>query len=264
MAHQLVIVACCKNEAPFIKEWIEYHLLIGVEHFYIYDAATDNTKEVLAPYKDVVTYIEWKVKPAQVSAYHNFVFARRGMDASWAAFIDLDEYIVTKEPLWPTLVNYDKPKIAGIAVGWNIFGSSGHVTRPEGLIIENYTKRIDYTIHKERFTKGIVRPFRVSYVDDPHIFRPKTHTAMVREDFKEIKFGEHHHRGEEDFPVDKIVINHYFCKCFDDFQSKIARRGPDGGGRFFEEFEICNRTANAVEDLAIQKHLPGLKMRLGG
>ena len=32
----LSIVAISKNEAPYIKEWIEYHKLVGVERFYFY------------------------------------------------------------------------------------------------------------------------------------------------------------------------------------------------------------------------------------
>ncbi|ELV04510.1 glycosyltransferase family 92 protein [Brachyspira hampsonii] len=45
------ILATVKNEAPYIKEWIEYHRIIGAERFYIYDnESTDNLKEVLEPY----------------------------------------------------------------------------------------------------------------------------------------------------------------------------------------------------------------------
>ena len=39
------------NEAAYLEEWISYHLLINVDHFYVYnDESTDNTPEVLAPY----------------------------------------------------------------------------------------------------------------------------------------------------------------------------------------------------------------------
>lgn len=266
MVHNLVVVACCKNEGPFIKEWIEYHLIVGVEHFYIYDAGTDNTADVLEEYvkRGLVTYILWTNHPAQVYAYHNFVFQRLGMDASWAAFIDLDEYILPMkdERLADILVEYDRPDIAGIAIGWHIFGANGHIARPPGLITENYTKCVDYSLYPERFTKGIVRPFRVSYVDDPHIFRAKSRCQMVREDYKPIKFGEHHHRDGTNFPVSRLRINHYFCKCYNDFLGKIKRGGPDGGGRYLEEFANCNKTANSVTDTVIQKFVPELRRRM--
>lgn len=265
MAHQLVIVAVCKNEAPFIKEWMEYHLILGVEHFYIYDATTDNTKEILEPYiaAGYVTYIKWTIYPAQCPAYNDFIFGRLGMDAQWAAFIDLDEYIIAEGDFKLLLQEYDRSDIAGLQIGWSLFGSNGHITRPEGLITENYIKCVDCTKFPERYTKGVVRPFRVIYLDDPHVFRPKSFCRMVREDYKEVNFGNHWHR-EGDFPVKRFRINHYVTKCYDDFQGKIARGGPDGGKRKQEEFEAFNSTANGVVDLRIQKYVPELRRRMYG
>ena len=54
----LSITAVLQNEAPYIKEWIEYHRLVGVERFYIYDnESTDNVKEILKPYIDLENFI---------------------------------------------------------------------------------------------------------------------------------------------------------------------------------------------------------------
>ncbi len=40
-----------KNEGAYIKERIEYHKIVGVERFYLYDnGSTDETKKVLEPY----------------------------------------------------------------------------------------------------------------------------------------------------------------------------------------------------------------------
>ncbi|MDR0485482.1 MAG: glycosyltransferase family 2 protein, partial [Elusimicrobiota bacterium] len=47
----LSVLAIAKNEAPYLKEWIEYHRALGVEKFYIYDNnSSDNTFEILKPY----------------------------------------------------------------------------------------------------------------------------------------------------------------------------------------------------------------------
>ena len=49
--YDLTITAIFKNEGHYLKEWLDYHLLAGVEHFYLYNNdSTDNYKEVLAPY----------------------------------------------------------------------------------------------------------------------------------------------------------------------------------------------------------------------
>src|SRR4029077_12293973 len=56
------ICAIFKNEAAYFREWLEYNLLIGVDHFYLYNnGSTDESASILEPYiqKGVVTLIDW-------------------------------------------------------------------------------------------------------------------------------------------------------------------------------------------------------------
>lgn len=65
--YALSVASIIKNE-PDILEWIEYHRLVGVEHFYIYDnESTDGLKEKLSKYIDagIVTYIYYPGKAMQ-------------------------------------------------------------------------------------------------------------------------------------------------------------------------------------------------------
>ena len=49
--YKLSVVAIMKNEGPYLREWIEYHKLVGVEKFYLYNnGSTDDTVEILSPY----------------------------------------------------------------------------------------------------------------------------------------------------------------------------------------------------------------------
>ena len=51
--YTVAVCAIFKNESVFLKEWLEYHLLIGVEHFYLYNNfSEDNYQDILAPYLD--------------------------------------------------------------------------------------------------------------------------------------------------------------------------------------------------------------------
>lgn len=44
--HEIAIVAIAKNEGLYLKEWIEYHKLVGVTKIYFYDnESEDNTKK---------------------------------------------------------------------------------------------------------------------------------------------------------------------------------------------------------------------------
>ena len=96
--HDLAIVAIMKCEGPYIKEWLDYHLLAGVDHFYIYDnESPDNQAEVVAPYvaAGLVDYIPAPGKTMQYVVY-NDAFKRFKFYCRYMAFIDGDEFIYPK------------------------------------------------------------------------------------------------------------------------------------------------------------------------
>ena len=96
--HDLAVVAILKDEGHYLKEWLDYHLLAGVEHFYLYDNdSSDNQAEVARPYVEagLVDYFFASGKAMQMLVYNDavkrFKFFNRYM-----AFIDLDEFISRK------------------------------------------------------------------------------------------------------------------------------------------------------------------------
>ena len=103
--YYLSVAACVKDEGRYLREWIEYHLWAGVEHFYIYDnGSTDNTREVLSSYieRGIVTYHYWVggcsrwEGSQQVKMYKDAV-ARYKYCTKWLALIDADEFIALSE-----------------------------------------------------------------------------------------------------------------------------------------------------------------------
>ncbi len=69
--HDLAVVAILKNEGPYLKEWLDYHLLAGVKHFYLYDnESPDNQAEVAKPYVEagLVDYFPYPGKAMQYAA----------------------------------------------------------------------------------------------------------------------------------------------------------------------------------------------------
>ena len=93
--HDLSIVAIMKCEGPYLKEWLDYHLLAGVDHFYIYDNdSPDNQAEVAAPYVEagIVDYIFVSGKAAQMFTYFASVKQFK-FQSRYLAIIDGDEFI---------------------------------------------------------------------------------------------------------------------------------------------------------------------------
>src|SRR3990167_8100270 len=111
--YQLCIGAMFRTEARWMKEWIEYHRIIGVEHFYLYsNDSADIFEEALAPYieQGIVDLVSWKRGEVQVIVsadqpdwyvYQGAAYAdcvKRALHKTkWLAIIDLDEFIVPEQ-----------------------------------------------------------------------------------------------------------------------------------------------------------------------
>ena len=94
----LAFVLIAKNEAPYIKEWLDFHIKQGVSHFIIYDnESTDNFREVLEPYikSGLVTYSVIRGRRRQHDAYNKAVHDFR-QKFRYMAFIDADEFMFVR------------------------------------------------------------------------------------------------------------------------------------------------------------------------
>lgn len=252
----LSLCAIIKNEAPYLVEWIEYHRMMGVELFYLYDNnSTDNTQEILAPYikNNIVRYKPWhSYQPGQMPAY-NDCLQNNKEESFWIGFVDLDEFIVpVKNNSIPELLK-DFEEYGGLGINWILYGSSGHKTKPEGLIIENYTYRSNDDFDPNRHIKSIVNPRKVKSCANPHFFIYTDSNYAVTENKEKIDgpFSAKNSMG-------KIRINHYFTRSKDEFIKKIERgRADNEKKRPLTEFEEYDR--NEVYDSIMVTHVEKLK-----
>ena len=90
------ISSTMKNEGQYLEEWIEFHRLVGCEHFILYDNdSTDDTVEILQKYVDsnIVTLIPWPkfclTYSLQMLAYSHALHLMAGR-TRWLGFIDID------------------------------------------------------------------------------------------------------------------------------------------------------------------------------
>ena len=97
--YKVSICAIFKDEADYLKEWIEFHRIVGIEHFYLYNNnSVDNYDQVLKPYIDqgIVSLKNWPKPQSQMEAYQDFM-DDNSLETEWVGFIDLDEYVVPNE-----------------------------------------------------------------------------------------------------------------------------------------------------------------------
>ncbi len=279
--YQIGICAPFKDESPLLKEWIEYHQMLGVNHFWLYDmGSSDNPEETLAPYisRGIVELIPWEVEDENyrlnwIRVNCDGLNRARGL-TKWLAFVSVDEFIVPKtvQSLPMLLEQYGKDKVA-VSMFWQIFGTSGYWDLPEeALVTEVHLLRGDhFESLKCRDYKTIVQ---LDQIQDGKLFEIE-HVLKQNIDLVSWNFLDHTHTflpwsSNAVLGRDIIQVNRYW---FLDEKGFREQRIPAYRKPKFHHFNLPAPWSegfirnliddfNRYEDYAIQRFVPELRVIL--
>lgn len=194
--YNLSVCAIFKNEAKYLKEWIEYHRLVGVDHFYLYNVgSSDSFRKILEPYiaKNIVTLIHWPIRlndqnddqvflwafGTQIPAYENASQYVSIQETKWLVFLDVNEFLVSpsSEKITEILQKYeDRP---GVDLLCNCFDATEESLPLRKLVIEtvnlvkpplkNPQREISKTVFKPELCKGFTWPPYTCHFKDEQI-----------------------------------------------------------------------------------------------
>lgn len=268
--YNVSICAIFKNEAPYLREWIEFNHIVGVEHFYLYNNnSEDDYQSILKPYinNGLVTLIQWPYNQKQMECYMDCI-DEYAHETKWLGFIDIDEFIVPKsnDSIYDFLQPFEK-KAGSVNIYWKIFGTSGNMNRNlSGLVSEDFTvcwsKHMDLGkcfyntafgfAKKSKHSNQLHHKFWVNY---------KGKDIPPVNIFNHICVGNRNVAESQDFP---IQINHYFTKSYKEYAMKRAKGdvyfkiNPHDEEYFYEHEMKCTST-----DYSAYKYLIKLKLKLG-
>ena len=264
--YDLTVGAVFQNEARFLREWVEYHLLLGVQHFILFnDRSTDNFRQVLQPYLDMGV-LELYDAPCplysdgtQWTAFQQRIVSTlfqmtRGV-SRWVASIDIDEFLVPMHT--DNIVEFLAPYegYAEVYIRWELFGTSWVKRVPDDkFMIETLVRRMPFA-HAHPFILGkqIAKPHRIAW---PRVHLSGPIDGYLSYDINPAMIYE--------FPVAKIF--HYWCRD-DDFlvNEKLPRKAKFWGTPFSEEeVQAYRKLYNEVEDLTMERFIPELRSRIFG
>ena len=265
------ICAIFKDEELSLKEWVEYHRLVGVDHFYLYNnLSTDNYKVILEPYieEGIVDLIDWILPPpSQFPAYED-CFNKYRTETQWITFIDLDEYIcpfyeltikdwISKYEMYPSVLLY-----------WKMFGTSGLIEHDSNKLITE-----QYFICWEKFDDvGKVcfnTSFEVEDITNHHLMHAKVAFLWgkivippINEFYLFIRNGIHRvgFNRIEDFT---IQLNHYWSKSYSLYLTNKILRGDVNNHIRNTDFFYLHEKHNKSFDYKIWRYMIKLKIAMG-
>lgn len=142
-----VLVACMKDEAPYLLEWLAYHRSIGIDHFLIYtNDCSDGTDQMLdrVARQGWLTHVDnsdWHGKSPQQSALNNAITRPIIQHARWVLHTDVDEFVNircgngTLDDLFDAC-----PEATHFALTWRLFGSAGVTQITDEPVISQFTR----------------------------------------------------------------------------------------------------------------------------
>ena len=251
-----------RNETENLIEWIEYHLLIGFEHFYLYCNDDDPTesKDLLQKYinKNIIKFVWYKYKLEERKIQQeifNKILTKHGAtdETKWVAFIDIDEFIL---PLKHNSINdllVEYADYGSLVMYWHTFTNKENYVERQPLTIEAYKYRL--AIESSTF-KTIMQPKKC-------MFMRTNHRAKPFKLYKEINEA----KERLTFPFIRkdniVVINHYRYKSKQEYDEKIENFNHHiiKNKHSWEQYNKKQKLAT-VFDNRIHKHLAELKRRL--
>lgn len=226
-----IICAIVKNEQRFIREWVEHNLKQKFKKIYIYeDYGSNSHKEQLQDYIDkglveLNSLSETNFVPqlkkgtfVQQALYRKFfqLCKSKEIETDWVGFFDVDEFIVFDKGWTLNKLEKEFRKEPGILLAWKLYGANGHIKRPEGNVVDNYTTHmpegtiLDNDIYNWA-VKSLVNVKKCESMKTIHEF-----TGCVFTD---------HNKPTNTLCFDKAWINHYYSKSWEDYLDRIFSRG---------------------------------------
>jgi hypothetical protein len=262
----LALTAIFRNEAPYLAEWIEFHRVIGFEHFYLFDnLSEDEPRKVLDPYisQGIATLVSWPIDhdnvhdwtEVQCLAYERALHWARGK-AKWLAILDVDEFLFPVEgSLLNVLSEYED--FGGVGVNWQLYGTSNVAKVPEErLMIEMLNFKVPTEQVTNHHIKSIVRPERVELCDNAH-------AMTYKPGFSQVNTAKIPFEGclSPTVEIDRLRINHYTLR---DEHFLTTRKIPRIQKWWKETPEMWRQKyagMNVIEDKSIHRFIASIILK---
>lgn len=218
------IVAIAKNEDNYIKEWVDYHLNLGVNHIFLYDNNDEDKNIMNKLQNNNVTILDVRGKKMMQNYCYNECYKKQGKNFDWYIFIDIDEFIyLTKEKNINVFLSKKKFNNCNcVRLSWRVFTDNNLLyVINNNYSVNRFTKSIDSLQCKSIIRGGLTLKYEISAHGSRSAIPCFNAIGENINYYDRIsKFG--------DKPLYKeCYIKHYQTKTLEEFLLKIERGCAD-------------------------------------
>lgn len=250
MKYYTSICLLAKEENDYINEWLDWHLnKLKFDHVYIFDNESKFPIEdsVDIAFHDRVTFLTWRRKDytfiMQNECYKYFIDTYKE-ENTWVAFIDADEFIrIVDDDIDINSFLLDYENYNGLFIEWIMYNANGEFFKKDGLVRDRFKTSIDY--ENKPFTGKCIIKINEFKKMGPHLPYPTNKNYNVVMSNKQIY---NPYDKKQYAPKDKIVVDHYFTKSYEEWCEKLGRGSCNTLKRKLEEFFIFNPNMKPKED----------------
>ena len=145
-------------------------------------------------------------------------------NASWMLYLDADEFLCLKKINNVKIFLDIFSEADAIGINWLMFGSSGHVKQPQGLITENFVKS---EMRLNSHVKSFVRPHTIRYIWNPHFYNITNPNRYFSGNLTRMGMGPFNNQNLP-FINSKSYIAHYYIQSEEEHLRRKGRQMDDG------------------------------------
>lgn len=223
MCLKIAVCTCIKDETSYLKEWIDWHLDLGVDHIFLFeDDGSESHKPITNLYPNTVTLypisiVKNEPKTIEGRQMQSVEYSiKHFVNYDWLAFIDADEFIELEKPYSLKSLLQEYKDYPGIYLSWKMYNANKRIDKPLGGVIESYPNpdlETDYSLF---------------------LGRPYLHKSIVNRKFNPEFYNIHSVVGGINMEggfiglpniFKKAWIRHYFTKSWEEWVYRIMKRG---------------------------------------
>lgn len=240
-----------KNCHHLLPQWIEYHFLSGVDHFFISNDCSEDPRTLywLKQYEALgivnasynQSFNDCRSTLPNEASHFSHLFGQAKPSCRWIGVIDLDEYIFpTKSQksvsfIKEALLHHKTPLVR---MPWVIMSHMGYENLPSKLLIDAYTAAnpVPRVVHVKSFASS------EWLVDWSHSHYPKFVEEISKFEGPSIDARNYHLTVDGEitstksngfdchYPSSPLYLRHYAYRAWSDYLATKVRRKYDSAG----------------------------------